>query len=143
MNAPRFRIASVMAAVAIAALDCWATRGLLGFRHPLGMFLLIGALPMANALAIGLLVAHQRPRNRPFVLGFEVFGAYALVIFVILAIPTRGRLLVDYYLKPVLEPLRQTYSMNEFLMFSAAVVMLTLPQVLFALIGGALCRGRG
>ena len=146
MNAPRLRIASVMAAVAIAALDSWATRGLLDLRPPLiGMLLLLGALPMANVLAIGLLVAHEHPRNRPFILGFEVFGAFALVLFVFLAIAIRGELVMDYYLFPALRPLNQAYLKNPIFILrlagiSATGVVLALPQLLFALIGGALSR---
>src|SRR6478736_556628 len=51
----RLRIAWVMVAVAIAALDFGAIRALLA-RHanvlddPRGLWLLLGALPMANAL---------------------------------------------------------------------------------------------
>ena len=143
MKAPRFRIAWAMVAVAIAALDFWATRGLLDLRPPqIGILLLIGALPMANVLAIGLLVAHQRPRNRPFILGFEVFGAFALVLFVILAIAIRGDLVVDYYLVPVLRLLNQAYVMTRMFIFRlagiSAAVVLVLPQLLFALIGGTL-----
>jgi hypothetical protein len=145
VKAPRFRIAWVMVAVAIAALDFWATRELLDPRAPqIGMLLLSGALPTANILAIGLLVAHQRPGNRPFILGFEVFGAFALVLFVILATPIRGELVTDYYLLPVLE-LSQAYVKDRLLIFRltgifVVVVILVVPQVLFALIGGFLSR---
>jgi hypothetical protein len=131
-----------MVAVAIAALDFWATRGLLDLR-PHQMLLLCGALPTANILAIGLLVAHQRPGNCRFILGFEVFGAFALVLFVILAIPIRGELVTDYYLLPVLEPLSQAYVKSRLLIFRltgifVVVVLLVVPQVLFAVIGGTL-----
>ena len=53
----------------------------LGLR---GDSLVVGALPMANVLVAGLLIARQRPRSRPFLLGFEVFSAIALALYVVL-----------------------------------------------------------
>jgi hypothetical protein len=139
VKAPRFRIAWVMVAVAIAALDFWATRGLLDLRpRRVGGLLLLGALPMANVLAVGLLVARQLPRSRPFVLGFEQFGAVALFFLIFLVISNGGESLRDNYLTPMLAPLRPAESTNHILIGSAVAVMLILPQVLFALIGGAL-----
>jgi hypothetical protein len=43
--------------------------------------LLLGALPMANVLAVGILVGQQRPGSRQFLLGFEAFGAMAMVSY--------------------------------------------------------------
>ena len=37
-----------------------------------------GALPMANVLAVGLLIAQQRPGSRPFMLGFGAFGRHGV-----------------------------------------------------------------
>jgi hypothetical protein len=39
---------------------------------------------MANVLAVGILVGQQSPRSRPFLLGFEAFGAMALAFYVAL-----------------------------------------------------------
>src|SRR5262249_55663704 len=89
MKIPRFRIGSVMALIAIAALDFAAIRALLA-RHAnvlddqRGMCLLLGALPMANVLAVGMLVGQRRPGSRPFLMGFEAFGAMALAFFIAL-----------------------------------------------------------
>ena len=47
---------------------------------------LLGVLPMVNVLGVGLLVAQQRPKPRPFLLGFETFGAAALALYVTLMI---------------------------------------------------------
>ena len=47
--------------------------------------LILGALPMANVLAVGILIGQRRPGSRPFLLGFEAFGAMALALYVALA----------------------------------------------------------
>lgn len=90
VKAPRFRIAWVMVAVAIAALDFTAIRALLGpytnsLEYQKTMLLLLGALPMANVLAVGMLIGQRRPASRPFLLGFEAFGAMALALSIALA----------------------------------------------------------
>ncbi len=75
MKMPRFRIAWLMVAVAIAGIDFGVIRTLLA-----ELFLVMGALSMANVLVVGLLIAQQRPSSRPFLWGFEVFGAMALAL---------------------------------------------------------------
>ena len=55
MKPPRFRLAWIMVAVAIAALDFMVIRRSVDHRTPTGDFLLVGALPMANVLAIGII----------------------------------------------------------------------------------------
>ncbi len=99
---PRFRIAWVMVAVAIAAFDFGAIRAMFGSW---GHSLLLGALPMANVLAVGILVGQQRPGSRPFLLGFEVFGAMALAFYVVAYawFFPKSHELVDSYLAPWLE----------------------------------------
>ena len=52
MKAPRFRIAWIMVAVAIAGINFAAIRAFLDYTSPLGEVLLFGALPMANILAV-------------------------------------------------------------------------------------------
>ena len=142
MRAPRFRIAWVMVAVAIAALNSAAIRAMLGSRA--GDFLALGALPMASVLAVGLLIGHRRPEARPYLLGFEAFGATALAIYVAAARCYREEVLIPY-LTPILEPIRDTIGQNQpYVLFPAmisiAMIMLGLPQLAFALIGGFLSR---
>ena len=84
MKMPRFRIAWIMVAVAIAALDFAAIRASLDIRE--AVLFVLGALPMANVLAVGILIAQQRPGSRPFFLGFEAFGAMALALFITVAV---------------------------------------------------------
>jgi hypothetical protein len=63
-------IASAMLVVAIAAVDFGVIRA--GLEHPslVGGLLLLGALPMANVLALALLFGRLFQDDRPFILGF-------------------------------------------------------------------------
>src|SRR5262245_46116330 len=81
---PRFRIVWIMVAVAIAALDFALIRVVLDGNRPVDDLLALGALPTANILAVGILVGRQHPGSRPFLLGFEAFGAVALTLYVVL-----------------------------------------------------------
>ena len=145
----RFRIAWVMVAVAIAALDFAAIRALLP-RHTdvlddqKGMCLLLGALPMANVLVVGMLIGHCCPGSRPFLQGFEAFGAMALALFLLLA-SSFPREVVMRYLVPFVAPVEWiTGPANPFasipIQCFVAVIVLGLPQVAFALFGGSLSR---
>jgi hypothetical protein len=143
VNVPRIRIAWVMVAVAIAALDFGAIRAMSG--SDTGMFLLLGDMPMANVLAVGILVGQRRPGSRPFVLGFEILGAIALVVYVNLAIFFSDEALKPYlapFLGPIEKTIRQSWPLvHDPIVYSLAVVMLAWPQVAVALIGGYLgCR---
>src|SRR3954447_665511 len=97
-----------MVAVAIAALDFAAIRAFLNFPE-VGL-LVLGALPMANVLAVGILVGQQRPGSRPFLLGFEAFGGMALAFFVTFALAIfciDNSALISSYLIPVVQPLEK------------------------------------
>src|SRR5262245_2481835 len=107
MRLPRFRIAWLMVAVAIAGLNFGVIRAMLapgmGVR---GDLLVVGALPMANVLVAGLLIARQRPRSRPFLQGFEAFGTMALALYVVLAISVHREVVLPY-VQPVLDPINR------------------------------------
>jgi hypothetical protein len=149
MKGPRLRIAWVMAAVAIAALDFWGIREFLGAQmfglaSETDAYLLLGALPMANVLGVGILIGQQRPGSSPFLLGFEIFGALALTIYVVLSCMPHHPLLRDYaelWVDPIRENMRP---LGPFLVYPmicfVGVVMLGWPQVAFALFGGLLSR---
>jgi hypothetical protein len=145
VKAPRFRIAWIMVAVAVAAINFAPIRALndpgLG-----GVLLVVGALPVANVLVVGMLIARKRPGSRPFLLGFEVFGALALALYLVAVTYSGSRDgLWDRYLSQVFDPLHpvlQPYgpfastAIELFVVF----VMLVGPQFVFALIGGLLSR---
>ncbi len=144
---PRFRIAWVMVAVAIAALEFAAIRALL-FIPEVFLVGVMGVLPMANALAVGILIARQRPGSRPFLLGFVAFGAMALALFVAFSLADLlldNYALINAYLTPVLRPIEENIGQNRPFIFIptlllAYVVMFGWPQLGFALIGGSLSR---
>ena len=81
----RFPLAWLMAIVALAALDLGAIRA--AWDHPNGpdLLLCMAILPIASALAVGLLIGHRYCVSRQFLVGFEAFGA-AVVAFLIAAI---------------------------------------------------------
>jgi hypothetical protein len=147
VKGPRFRIAWVMVAVAIAALDFAAIRAMLGSQ--VIILLVLGALPMANVLAIGILVGQRRLRSRPFLLGFEVFGATALASFLAYATLTiffpGGYGPLNWYLAPIFVSLEKVIGqgwpfVSGLVELFVYVFMLGWPQVAFALIGGFLSR---
>jgi hypothetical protein len=144
VRVPRFRIASIMVVVAIAALNLVAIRTLLGFRSLMGELLILGALPMANVLAVGLVIGQRRPGNRPFLLGFVPFGAMALALYVAMATSFPREIVVSC-LTQVSNYLEGMIGAHRPLLVTAAqtfayLLILGLPQVLLALIGGILSR---
>jgi hypothetical protein len=131
-----------MVAVAIAALNCGAIRAMLG--SPPGELVVLGALPMANVLAVGLLIGLLRRGSHPFLLGFEAFGVMALAFYLALTGFSPHPWVISY-LELLLEPTRSTIETDRpgvliASICSVAVVMLGLPQLTFALIGGFLSR---
>jgi hypothetical protein len=149
VKVPRIRIAWVMVAVAFAALDFAVIRAFLGHRTNVldeqrGILLLLGALPMANVLAVGMLIGQRRPGSRPFLLGFEAFGAMALALFIVLATGFPREVVLPY-LAPFVAPLKWIIGPDRpFVEIPigcfAFVVLLGWPQVAFALVGGLLSR---
>lgn len=147
MKLPRFHIAWLMVAVAIAAVDFGAIRVMLApdtFR--VVIFWVFGALPMANVLVVGLLVARYRPKSRSFLLGFEGLGAIALAVYIFLpreCTDFAGTIMSYLDLGPsALGPYLGTEPslVVVALYWLLVVVMLAAPQFVFALIGGFLSR---
>jgi hypothetical protein len=140
---PRFRIAWVIVAVAIAALDFRAIRPLMEFDRSGN--LVVGALPMANVLIVGTLIGLRGRGSSPFLLGFEALCAIELAIGVawISSFPNGT---VNPYVEPFFDLIEKTIGgrglpfVFYMLSLSSAVVMLLLPQVAFAFIGGFLFR---
>jgi hypothetical protein len=146
-----------MAFVAVAALDFATIRSLLirTLFVPNGgslslQILGFGTLPIANVLAVGLLIAYRHSARRQYLLGFEVYGALAMVFFAadVLVVHIGGWKLfgddwVIRYLNLLLEPLSQFRMQGAYLttphivlLLSVVAVWLSLPQLIFALIGG-------
>lgn len=152
MNVPRFRITWLMVFVAIAALNFAAIR----FWYQLRLdgntvnnwveVLTYGTLPMANLLAVGIMVGLRRPETRPFLWGFEAFGATALAFFVPLAYLCTEEFVQPYILW-VLRLRSLQRIVNLFspvvrvpIFYTIAALLVSLPQLAFAIIGGLLSR---
>jgi hypothetical protein len=131
-----------MVGIAIAAIDFAVIRAML--RYPEIGFFVLGALPMANVLVVATLVAQQRSRNRPFLLGFAVSGAMVLTLFVALMILDESQDgPIYHYLSVLYVPLEKAVGLDRPyvripLECSGVVGMFTVPQVAVALIGGVL-----
>jgi hypothetical protein len=87
-----------MMIVAITALVLGAIRAISDFESRSLFLLCVVTLPMANILAVGLLIRFLRPRSSHFLKGFDVFGAMALVFFFVLTMRAEG--VVQFYLIP-------------------------------------------
>jgi hypothetical protein len=149
VRVPRFRIAWVMAFIALVAVNLGAIRSSSGLRGDTRSLLHTGSLPMANVLVAGFLVGHRYPGSRRFLLGFEAFGGAALAFSVAAAVLFPAELCV-YYLHFVEKMLFNAYgsrmmpstapTLFALGVFAIAAVMLVLPQLAFAVLGGFLSR---
>jgi hypothetical protein len=142
VKVPRFRIAWVMVFVAFAALNFTAMRVVLNQSGTTSELLAVGALPMAIILAVIILIGGRNLGSRPFLLGFEVFGVMALAIYVALVGFSPQKTVIPY-LELLVQPLRRTIGHSRPVVLFAAlfplsVVMLGLPQIAFAVLGGLL-----
>ena len=138
-----------MGVVAITALDI-AVIPAIGRSQEGSLFsdtdrmLLLGALPMANVLAMGLLAGMHRLGSRSFLLGFEAFGVISLAFYICMATLYAEPVLRNYIAPPVdhivgtIGPGRPVRSFLA--VYSAAIAMLVLPQLVVALFGGLLAR---
>jgi F0F1-type ATP synthase assembly protein I len=144
MKLPRLTIANLMALVLLVALDVWVCKAL-PLRGPspdldLSDLLIFGALPMANVLAIGLVpLARSRVQHagrRPALVGFEVGGLVALLLFLVCALNLTHPL--HEGVGGVLTAIGLVPPGPVFL--ACATTLLLVPQLALALLGGWLCR---
>jgi hypothetical protein len=138
---PRFRIARFMVFIALMALDLRAVRELSQFRGNVRLFLILGTLPMANVLVVSILIGQRRPGSRPFLLGFEAFGAVALALYVALVSLFPNETVFPCFQRFYM-PIMQAIGHGRLVVlipleYLVAPVLLSLPQVVFALIGGS------
>jgi hypothetical protein len=152
MRLPRFKISWIMAFVALVAIDLAVVRLVAPFRRPdvgdrhttaVIDALAYGVLPMANILAIGLLIAYRQPERRPFLWGFEAFGMIALCLYIAISLKFTEEW-IHPYLGLVLKPLwpkMQPLTNAKIIAFSLIpLILLGMPQVAFAVMGGYLSR---
>jgi hypothetical protein len=130
----RIQISTLMIMMVFIALNLGAVRP--------SIFPRFGALPMANALLVGLVIGRRYRGSRRFLWGFEVFGAIALATYVTLdrlisfQISTR-------YLNLVVRPYldmrgHRLTAMNHIELDAIVMAMLGLPQLAIALLGGVM-----
>jgi hypothetical protein len=132
-----------MVAVAIAAVDFGALRAGIESGSSEEELLLVGALPMANVLAIGLVISLRRPGTRPFLLGFEVFGALALAVCVVLASYFPDDTIIPYvglFFNHVWIGAGMPRAVYVAIVCAVSVIVLGSPQLGFAVTGGLLSR---
>jgi hypothetical protein len=99
---------------------------------------------MANVLAVGMLIGQWRPASRSFLLGFESFGALALALFIALACCLTREVVIPF-LGQLLAPIKMLIGRDRPVVLIPvggflALVILGVPQVAFALIGGFFSR---
>jgi hypothetical protein len=111
-----------------------------------GQLLGPGALPMVNVLAVGLWISLRRRGSSPFLLRFEVFGAAALALYLLVWI-FYADAWMRFYLYRIINPLRKlAYDLEPRILnykifyLSVAAVVQGLPQIALALTGGFLFR---
>jgi hypothetical protein len=119
--------------VVLAALDCAALRSPLSGRRLTLIMTLLGVLPMANLLFVGLLVSsQQRGRRLTFWLGFELAGLLVLLLYGVSTIRHSPDL------REMVVGVLRLVGTPGGLTFPAAAALLLLPQLLLAFLGGCL-----
>ncbi len=152
MKMPRFRIGLIMMIVAIAALnlsviracyyDFWTSDGENANRLDV---LALGSLPMANALAVTLMLGLRHRGSRSFLLGFGAFGLAALVVYIALVCFYCHELVRPYLFRfqnPVFDAIGRSEAHVPIFRFTATVILVW-PQFAFALLGGLFFRWYG
>ena len=127
-----------MLAVVFVAFDLGAIRGLFGVRDTFAELVGVGALPMANVLALAAILGASRPKFPTFLTGFVVFGAAAMLACLAWAwqSPDSLTMLLLRLLAPVTKALRA--ASGGPLNYAIASVLLGAPQAIFAVLGGTL-----
>ena len=132
----------LMAVVVLCALDSLAMRGPLSGRGLTAITLLLGGLPMANALIFVLLILLQSSPSRmeqsPGLVGCSIFGTVALLVYCLLSFRQPDVILV------LLDRFLNNIGLSHTLFARPAVIgVLLLPQLAVGILGGWLCRRFG
>jgi hypothetical protein len=136
-----------MVFVVLAALNFAAIRAVFDHGGRTSYLLGMGAIPMANVLVIGFLAGHHRRRGRRFLIGFEAFGTMALSAYVVSASLFAKELVIPYlvsvhtpfmaYIDNSIRMPPPFYFLSYYLFLA---VVLGLPLLVFAFLGGLFCR---
>ncbi len=128
-----------MLGLVLVAVNLALLRAVFGNPIPECLVLTLGVLPMVSALAGGVFVGFGRLGSRPFILGFEAAGVLALAIYVILSSVFRNEIVAPYVglvINSVLKLIGQNRRLYRSFAYPGIAVMLAVPQLLFALLGG-------
>jgi hypothetical protein len=139
---PRLRIAEYTTVVAVTAVDFGMLLVFLNdamsedrSRSDPAWLLMLGALPMANILAVALLIAHRRHASGPFLLALVGFGVIALTGYsaIVKVYPD----VLNSYIWFFQQYLPYPYAHPPWsfgLVLLASGVVLVLPQLIFTLL---------
>lgn len=142
MQSPRFSISHLMALVMIAALACGGVRLLFPLSRPRSELILLGAIPMAVILGVGLVLLWTLTRRpgpspgRPYLIGFEIAGAIALLFFICAVFYHAPS--IDGLARAALRLLSIPFRPGHPGTLAAGVAILVSPQMAVALVGGLL-----
>jgi hypothetical protein len=140
MRFPRSSIAGLMTVVVFVAVNCAVLKAILARSSVWNEVFILGVLPMANLLAVGLLPWLRRRPARAgigwFRVGFEVCGGLAMVAFLVASLQFTDFCfwLPQSFFRPYLA-LRPGLGL-----VSSALLIFLGPQLAFALVGGGLVR---
>ena len=144
MKLPRFQIGLIMVIVAAIAIDLGVLRVAMGHFTSTARMLAAGSLPMASILGISLFIHHRRPGFHPYLAGFQLFGSIAMVLYGLLAAFPANEALrpyVAFFVNPAAEAIGSDQSPFFISVVTLIeVVVLVLPQVVIAVVGGFLWR---
>jgi hypothetical protein len=137
MKLPRLRLADLMFLVFIAALGFAAYRAIGHYE-----LLLAGALPMTSVLAVAWLVGRRRRGGRRFLVGFEAFGAAAVVLYIAVLGRSGPEVLAPYLeLAPLASRAAGALTTPRLLLAYAVLSLwISVPQLALAMVGGLLVR---
>jgi hypothetical protein len=147
MKLPRFSIAWIMAIIVIAAINLAAIRALDGTNTIIGALIVVGSMPMASILMLGIpnLVRGLTGRGkiRPFLAGFEGVGWTVLLVYTVSAIlfaewvAGEVDLFVQFPMNLIgRDAANESDPAWQLVGLFVVVLLLLLPQLFFALVGG-------
>jgi hypothetical protein len=149
MKMPRITIGWMMAIIVIAAIDLAAIRGIDGTSTLIGALIVLGSMPMASILVLGIpsLVRGFSGRGKihPFLTGFEAVGWTVLLVYtggaVLLPVSVAGLVelvvgaLLIFLGFDILSVQTRVPAWELFLLILCLLILL-LPQLALALVGG-------
>lgn len=146
MKVPRVSVGAGMAAMIVIAIDCVAMRSINqrpDYATELVKLVVLGTLPMANVLTVGIVrLMRDGRRSTRFLRGFVAAGCGALAAYVACLLLGPNWLWLDWYAVPVLDVISEASGLGTSPLWAdieevvLAPFLLLLPQLVVALAGG-------